>query len=198
MASEESPTPHGRGPRVSFQGEPGAFSELAIRNVWPSGAVAQACASFEEVVAVLLDGSVDFAIVPVENAIAGPVQRALVVLDANADRIRRVMESRVSVHLFLMAPTGATLDKLRVVRSHPVALAQCRIFLAQHPWLRAEAHDDTAGAARHVAQCGNLTMGAVASEAAASQYRLEILARNVEDVPANWTRFVVVERREVT
>jgi prephenate dehydratase len=143
----------------------------------------------------LLDRTVDFAIIPLENAIAGPVAVALEALDAIEDRIHRVMELRVSVHLCLMAPRGATLAGLRIARSHPVALAQCRIFLARHSWITPEGYYDTAGAARDVASQADLTIGAVASEAAAAQYQLEILARNVEDVSANWTRFVVVEPR---
>lgn len=184
-----------RGPRVAFQGEPGAFSELAIRRAWPTGASAHPCVTFDDAVGQVIDGSVEFAIIPVENAIVGPVVRALSVLEAQTDRIRQVMDVRVPVHLFLMAPAGATVDALRVVRSHPVALGQCRVFLAKHPWLSPEPHEDTAGAARDVALAADPAIGAVASEPAAARYQLSIIARNVEDVPANWTRFVVVEKR---
>jgi prephenate dehydratase len=182
-------------PRVAFQGEPGAFSEIAIQKAWPGGAHAHPCTTFDEALARLLDRTVDFAIIPLENAIAGPVKVALTALEANEAQIRRVMELRVSVHLCLMAPQGATLAGLRIARSHPVALAQCRIFLARHSWITPEGHYDTAGAARDVARENDVTIGAVASEAAASQYQLTIIARNVEDVSANWTRFAVVELR---
>ena len=182
-------------PRVSFQGEAGAFSELAVRRAWPHGATAHPCETFDEVLDLLIQGAVDFAMVPVENAIAGPVIKALSALDARSDSVRQVMDLRVPVHLFLLGVPGATLEGLRTVRSHPVALAQCRFFMAQHPWLTPEGYYDTAGAARDVAAAQDVTIGAVASEAAASKYQLSVLARNVEDVSANWTRFVVVERR---
>jgi prephenate dehydratase len=127
-------------PTVSFQGEPGAFSELAIRRAWPHGATPYPCETFDHALDSLLDGTVDFAMIPVENAIVGPVLSALASLDVRNEKVRQVMELRVPVHLYLMALPGATLDALRAVRSHPVALAQCRYYLAQHPWLVPEPH----------------------------------------------------------
>jgi prephenate dehydratase len=76
-----------------------------------------------------------------------------------------------------------------------VALAQCRIFFARHSWLVPSPHADTAGAAREVADAVDRSRGAVASEMAAERYGLEIVARHIEDVPLNWTRFVVVSPR---
>jgi prephenate dehydratase len=184
-----------RDPRVAFQGELGAFSELAIRQAWPAGAVPQACRTFGDAIASVELGDAEFAVIPVENAVVGPVHDATAALDASAARVRQVMDFRVPIHLCVMAPRDVELGELRVVRSHPMALAQCRIFLARHPWLSAEPHDDTAGAALYVADINDATLGAVASEAAAAQYGLAILARNIEDVRGNWTRFVVVERR---
>jgi prephenate dehydratase len=181
-------------PTVSFQGEPGAFSELAIRRAWPHGATPYPCETFDLALDRVIDRTVEFAMIPVENAIVGRVLTALSALDARAGKVREVMDLRVPVHLYLMALPGATLASLRAVRSHPVALAQCRYYLAQHPWLVPEPHFDTAGAARDVSRGNDLAVGAVASEAAATRYQLHILARNVEDVSANWTRFVIMER----
>lgn len=182
-------------PRVAFQGELGAFSEMAIRQQWPAGAEAVPCLSFPMAVQHVLDGSAGFAVIPVENAIVGPVKVALEALAAAGDALVVRAETRVPVHLNLMAPAGATLAGLRDVYSHPVALAQCRIFFARHGWLGSTPHADTAGAARDVAQAGVLTRAAVASEMAAERYGLEIIASRIEDVPANWTRFVVVSLR---
>ena len=183
-------------PRVAFQGELGAFSEMAIRQQWPSGAVAVPCLTFPEAVAQVMDGRAHFGIIPVENAIVGPVKVAMDALAAAGDVLVVRAETRVPVHLCLMAPAGATLAELREIHSHPVALAQCRIFFARHGWLQSAPHADTAGAARDVAQRGDRTQGAVASEMAAERYGLEVIARRIEDVAANWTRFVVVSRAE--
>jgi prephenate dehydratase len=182
-------------PRVAFQGELGAFSEMAIRQQWPTGATPVPCLTFPDVLAQLTRGHAEFAVVPVENAIVGPVTVALTALDAVADRVEVRGETRVPVHLCLMAPAGATLAGLRDIHSHPVALAQCRIFFARHSWLASRPHADTAGAAREVAMAGDLSQGAVASAMAAERYGLEIIARHIEDVPLNWTRFVVVSPR---
>jgi prephenate dehydratase len=181
-------------PRVAFQGEPGAFSELAVRTQWPDGAVPIPCPSFPDAIAHVLGGFTDFAVIPVENAIIGPVRMALDALDAAGDAVRVRAEVRIPVHLCLMALPGARLEQLQRVLSHPAALAQCRIFLARHDWLEPVQHADTAGAARDVSAARALTDAAVASDVAAGRYGLEILARGIEDLPANWTRFVVIGR----
>jgi prephenate dehydratase len=183
-------------PRVAFQGEFGAFSEMALHQQWPNGVEPIPSATFPEALARVLAGDVHYAIVPVENAIVGRVKVALDALEAVGDAVEVRAETRVPVHLCLLAPRGATLAELRDVHSHPVALAQCRIFFARHSWLVSTPHADTAGAARDVAAAGERTRGAVASAMAAERYGLEIIARHIEDVSANWTRFVVVSKRD--
>lgn len=183
-----------RAPRVAFQGEIGAFSEIAIRQQWPLGAEPVACDSFPTVLQRLIDGETDFAVIPVENAIIGPVRVALEALDAVGPRVTQRAALKVPVHLCLLAQPGISIEMLSTVHSHPAALAQCRRFLARHDWLRPVPHADTAGAARDVASGSDRTRGAVASEAAAEHHGLVILARFIEDMPANWTRFIVVSR----
>jgi prephenate dehydratase len=187
---------HATLPRVAFQGEAGAFSEMAIRQHWPDGADAMACLTFTEAVQRVCEQVVDFAVIPVENAIAGLVQPAHDAMREAGDRLQSCGEVRVPIHLCLMAPHGASLAGLREVRSHAVALAQCRLFFARHEWLVSVPHADTAGAARDVATWGDLTRGAVASESAAARYGLEIIAHHIQDIPHNWTRFVVLQRRD--
>lgn len=184
--------PNPDAPRVAFQGELGAFSELAIRQHWPDGATAIPCRTFADAIEHVIGHNADFAVLPLENAIAGIVHSAHSALEAVGDRVAQRSELRVPIHLCLMAPPGASLAELRAVRSHPVALAQCRIFFARHGWLEPVPHEDTAGAARDVGARGDLAEGAIAGAAAAVRYGLEIIARHVEDVPANWTRFVVI------
>ncbi|MEO7520435.1 MAG: prephenate dehydratase domain-containing protein [Gemmatimonas sp.] len=182
-------------PRVGFQGTFGAFSEQAIRQRWPDGADARPHHTFSDVVTSVVERHVDFAVIPVENAIAGPVANALDALNAVGDGIVRESELQINVKLCLLAPAGATLGGLRTVHSHPMALAQCRIFFVQHPWLTPVVHEDTAGAAEDVAAWNDVTIAAIASEAAGVRHGLETIARHIEDDPANWTRFVVVTAR---
>ncbi|HYW31118.1 MAG TPA: prephenate dehydratase domain-containing protein, partial [Gemmatimonas sp.] len=113
-------------------------------------------------------------------------------LDAAGSALVHRSDVRVIVRLCLLAPRGATLAGIRQVFSHPMALAQCRFFFARHQWLTPVPHEDTAGAAEEVGRSGDVTRAAVASDAAAGRYNLDIIARDVEDVPANWTRFLIV------
>ena len=182
-------------PRVAFQGILGAFSELAIHQHWPNGAAPVPNDSFNDALRCAVTGRAQFAVIPVENAIAGAVHDAVAALDDMRDQLQQHAEIQVLVQLCLMALPGVPLAELRTVRTHPMALGQCRIFCAQHPWFQAVPHDDTAGAAREVASRGDRTLGAIASEAAARHYGLEILAHSIQDMPANWTRFVVVSKR---
>jgi prephenate dehydratase len=181
-------------PKVAYQGVPGAFSETAIRQYWPHGADSIAANTFADALQHVLAGRAEFAAIPVENVIAGPVHAAVAALEA-LPHLHYHGDVRVDVRLCLMAKPGATLQTLRTVRSHPMALAQSGLFFAQHPWLTAEEHADTAGAASDVARQESLTVAAIASEAAATRYALNILARSVEDMPGNWTRFVIVSAR---
>ncbi|MEP6832513.1 MAG: prephenate dehydratase domain-containing protein [Gemmatimonas sp.] len=180
-------------PRVSFQGAPGAFSELAIRGIWPNGAVPVPQPTFEDAVQCALSGNADFAVIPVENVIAGPVKPALDVLERSRHRFTQCGEFRLNVQMCFMALAGAQIADLRVVLSHPMALAQCNHFFATHHWLTPVVHNDTASAAAEVARGELLNAAALASETAAEQYGLEILARDVQDIRDNWTRFVVVK-----
>jgi len=182
-------------PRVGFQGTYGAFSEQAIRQAWPDGADARPHRTFSDVIASVLARDVDFAVIPVENAIAGRVATAVDALDAAGDALVRRSDLRINVKLCLMGPVGAKLEDIRTVHSHPMALAQCRIFFARHAWLVPVPHEDTAGAAQDVAAWNDLTIAAIASDAAAVRHGLEVVVRHVEDVPANWTRFLVVSAR---
>ena len=185
-----SPAPGG--PRVAFQGEPGAFSELAIAAQWPDGADPLPCPSFDGALTALVAGQADFAVIPVENAIAGAVTVALEALARRAGSLRQVAERRIPIHLALLAVPGARFEQLTHVHSHPVALAQCRIFLARHPQLTAAPEADTAGAARRVAERGDPAHAAIAGSTAGRRYGLAELRPHVEDVPANWTRFQVM------
>jgi prephenate dehydratase len=197
MTASTTPAARKEGvPRVAFQGAFGAFSEMAIRQRWPDGADPRPYSTFQDAVDSVLSRETDFAVLPVENAIAGRVQAAHDALDAAGDALVRQSDLRVDVRLCLLAPQGATLEGVRVVHSHPMALAQCRIFFARHDWLTPAPHEDTAGAASDVAAWNDVTIGAIASQAAAVRYGLDVVARNIEDMPANWTRFLVVSARE--
>jgi prephenate dehydratase len=175
---------------VAFQGEPGAFSEEAVQCVL-DGADLHPCATFEDVFEAVEGGTVDRAVVPIENAVFGSVR-------VNYDHLRThavtiIGELQLRIHHCLMAPEGTSIDDLKVVRSHQQALGQCREWLRAHvPQATPEATPDTAGAARAVADVGDPTMAAVASRRAAERYGLHVLADGLQDDAQNFTRFLVL------
>lgn len=184
---------HGRtSPRVAYQGERGAFSELAILRLCGENVHPIACQEFGDVTHVVRTGAADFGVLPVHNTIAGPVQASV---DAIAQAgLHVVLASEMPIRLCLLALPGATLETLLTVESHPVALRQCGRFLAEHPQLEARAAYDTAGAARLIAGSGDRTRAAVASARAGVVHGLAVLRDGIEDRGNSVTRFAVVAR----
>lgn len=183
-------------PRVAFQGALGAFSELAIRQYWPEGATPVPQPTFDTAVRAALDGNAEFAIIPVENVIAGPVKPALETLYREQMHFTLLGETRLSVQMCLLALPGTGLRDIRTVISHHMALAQCGRFFAEHGWIQPVVHGDTATAAADIASGRIQNAASLASEAAAERYGLAILARGVQDSPENWTRFVILRANE--
>lgn len=179
--------------RVAFQGELGAFSEQAVLQLWPSGAEPVPMREFIDVARAVESGEVELGLLPIENTLAGSVIGSYDALFA-CEALHAVAETVVAIHHCVLALPGATLESLRTLSSHPVALAQCERFLRAHAHLTARATYDTAGAAREVVATGDPTAGAIAGRPAAGRYGLEILAADVEDRPDNQTRFLAVAR----
>ena len=177
-------------PIVAYQGVAGAFSELAIRAIWGDAAVPLPCAAFGDVTTAVLEGRAQIGILPVSNTIAGPVVPSVEAIAASGLHV--VGEHDLRIELCLLALRGATGESLRTVESHPVALRQCRQFLAEHPALEVREAFDTAGAARDVAAAGDATRAAIASASAARAYGLAILQHSIQDALDNTTRFALV------
>lgn len=177
---------------VAYQGEAGAFGDEATHALVP-GAATIGCATFDAAIDALHDGRADAALLPVENSISGPVPRAYELLwndprlTITAERVHRVVQHAIGL-------PGAGLSLLREIRSHPVALEQCRRFLGAHPAIAVTVASDTAGAVREIVEQGDAYVGAIASALAAERYGAKILAAAIQDVPDNFTRFFLVER----
>jgi prephenate dehydratase len=176
-------------PLVAFQGIPGANSEIAIRQHFGQTVDTTPCADLGQLFEELQNDKVTYALLPVENALAGAVNGAYELLMDYDLRIQA--EVILHVHHALVALPGTRLADLKYVRSHPQALAQCERFLKRHrlqpvPWY------DTAGAALDLSRdCADQT-AAISSLLAAELYHLEPLAKEIEDVPFNFTRFFVL------
>jgi len=171
---------------VGYQGEPGAYSEDASRLLFP-GQPPAPLRTLRAVFAAVGSGELGHGIVPLENSRAGSVTETYDLLAAGDVFV--VGETVLRIDHALVAPTGTTLDDVSVVRSHPQALAQCQEFLASLDVEVIPVHD-TAGAARQLSENpGRGEAAAVASVRAATLYGLDVLARGIQDVEFNVTRF---------
>ena len=175
---------------IAFQGAQGAYSDLACRRVFPKMATLP-CAAFEDAFAAVHDGAAALAMLPIENSVAGRVADIHHLMPDSGLHIIGEHFERVEHHL--LALPGASLDKIRAVRSHVHALSQCRDFLRKHgltPVVRA----DTAGSAAEIKELGDPSIAAIASELAGQIYGLVSLAENIEDAEHNTTRFLIMSR----
>lgn len=180
-------------PIVAFQGEPGAYSEQAIRTTFGADAATLPCRSFPDIFAAIHENRATYGMLPVENSLAGTVLPAY---DLLIDQDLRVQaETIMRIEHCLMAPAGTTIQEIKRVRSHYQALAQCEQNL-KRMGLDAIEHYDTAGAARDLANHPEPETAVLASELAAQTYNLEILMRNFEDLEVNFTRFFILGRMD--
>lgn len=178
-------------PVVAFQGEPGAYSEQAVRQHFGGDAQSLPCRSFGGIFEAIQDGRASHGMLPVENSLAGTVSPAYDLLMDHDLQVQA--EAIVKVEHCLMAPVGTELSQITRVKSHYQALAQCEHSL-RRMGLEPVEYYDTAGAARDLAQDRETGTAVVASELAAATYGLHILVRNLEDLDFNYTRFFVLGR----
>jgi len=176
---------------VAFQGERGAFSEEAARKLLGDSIEAVACRTFEDAFAAVVDGRVRGALIPIENSLAGSVVRNYELLAEDNLVIRGEVFLRISHNL--IAPPGVRISDVRHVYSHPVALAQCQRFIAEHDFEAVAAYD-TAGAVKDVVSKGAGDAAAIAGRMAAEIYRGEIIAEEIEDHRENYTRFLLLAK----
>lgn len=175
--------------RIAFQGVRGAFSEAAIYQHYGEKADTIGYANFEEVFDAVVEGRVDAAMIPVENSIAGSVSR-------NYDSffsmpVTAIAEVYAPIRHCLLAKRGVSLEYITKVLSHPMALKQCESFLKNHN-LKSLPEYDTAGAAKLVAESSDNTLAAIASKLAGEIYDLDFLAKDIQTMSSNMTRFLVI------
>jgi prephenate dehydratase len=175
---------------IAFQGQPGAYSDLACRRVFPAMTTLP-CAGFEDAFAAMRDGRAALGMIPIENSVAGRVADIHHLMPESGLFIIGEHFERVNHHL--LGLPGAKLDTVRTVRSHVHALSQCRNFIRAHR-LTAVVAADTAGSAAEIKERGDTSIAAIASELAGQIYGLVSLAENIEDAEHNTTRFLIMSR----
>jgi len=176
--------------KIVFQGERGANSHLASREVYPDYE-AVPCATFEDAFAAISSGEADLGMIPVENSVAGRVADIHHLMPHSGLHI--VAEHFMPVRHQLVAPKGAVLADIKTVESHVHALGQCRKVIRKLG-IKPVVAADTAGSAREVAEANDKTRAAIATRLAADIYGLDILAPDIEDEAHNTTRFIVLSR----
>ena len=179
---------------VAFQGEHGAYGDVASRLLVPGGAYIP-CLEFIDVFRGVEEGYLDLGVVPVENSLEGAVTQVndlLTTTDLNV-----IGEVKVDVSHCLLATEATDYREIRVVYSHPQALAQCRDFLMRNK-LEPRPYYDTAGAAKMLARENPKAAAAIASSLCAELYSLDIIKEGIEDGPANSTRFLLLSREPYT
>ena len=206
-------------PRVAYQGEPGAYGEVAIAREWAGSATAVGAATFADTFALLGRGEADYAAIPVWNSTIGDIDDTTLLLGHHQPRVEVVGELTIPIEHCILALPGVSLATVRYVGSHSTALAQCKQLFANRRLQPCVAHD-TAGAARELATLGGRRSAATAVRAAtppwfepyrptdphalaviagagvARRYRLAVVAESVQDNPTNATRFVIIKPQD--
>ncbi|WP_446040987.1 prephenate dehydratase [Streptomyces sp. SID1121] len=175
---------------IAYQGEPGSNSATAVAHLYP-GSQGLPCTGFDQALDAVLLGSADLAVIPVDNSAAGRVADVHHLLPDSGLSI--IGEYFLDIRFDLMGVPDGSLEQVETVRSHVHALSQCRKVLREGGW-RTLVSDDTAGAAREVAESRDPRQAALAPPAAAELHGLRVLRSGVEDDPDNTTRFVVLSR----
>lgn len=186
-----------KGVSITFQGEHGAYSEIAARKFFGEHAATVPCPSLDDVFKAVVRKKASQGIVPLENSVAGTIHRSYDLLARHALVIDGEISLKIS-HNLLAVPSRLKgmmrLKQIRRVYSHPQALDQCETFLRCHPWMEVVSYYDTAGAAREVAKRKRLDEAAIASGLAAFMYGLSIVVDHIELERENYTRFGVIIR----
>lgn len=188
----ESTTP-AAGSRIAFQGEFGAYSHQACREVYPEMEPLP-CQTFEDAVTAVKTGAAALAMLPVENSLYGRVADIHRLLPESGLYI--IAEHFVPVRIELLGVPGAALEDVKEAQSHTVLLGQCRRFMKTRA-IKPVTGADTAGSAMAVAAAGDKTRAALASKLAGEIYGLVSLASDIQDAAHNTTRFLVMSPRRI-
>jgi prephenate dehydratase len=177
--------------KITIQGEPGCFHEVAARQYFNYDEIEIVpCSTFDLTINRMKAGEADFAVMAIENARSGSILHNYTLIRESGMKI--LGEHNLRIIQNLMALPGQTIDDIREIRTHPIAIAQCMNFLNQHPGITLIESDDTAGSARFISENRLMGAAAIASAHAAELYGHTILAPGIETYKQNYTRFLVI------
>lgn len=177
--------------RIAIQGYSGCFHEEAARLFYLKDIETVECATFNDLYSRLNADEADAAIMAIENTVSGGLLPNFDLLRKNDRKIKGEVFIRIKQNL--MALPGQSIEDIKEVRSHYMAINQTRAFFSNYPHIRLSESEDTAKSAADIAKAGELGVGAVASELAAKLYGLEIIAPSIEVHKENFTRFLILD-----
>lgn len=177
---------------VAIQGVKGSFHHIVSQNYFEDSVDVVECLSFDRTVSSLLEGQTDAAIMAIENSIAGSIIPNYALIDTH--QLHVVGEHYLDIQHHLMALPGQNMEAIKEVYSHPMALLQCKTFFKQWPHIKLIEDKDTAEVAQRISTHNLKGVAAIASDLAAGIFNLEILARSIQTIAHNETRFVIVKR----
>jgi prephenate dehydratase len=176
---------------IAFQGAKGAYSDMACRDLFEDKETLP-CNTFDAAFEAVKKQQADFAVIPIDNTLAGRVADVHHLLPKSGLHI--IGEHFLPIRHCLLGIQGSNVTDLVKVHSHVHAIPQCRAFFHENPQIEGLVHADTAGAARDISQLQDKAQGAIASELAAQIYDLNILQRDLQDDHSNTTRFIILSR----
>ena len=181
--------------KVAIQGIEGSFHHIVSQTYFEEPVVVQPYLSFSEVVESLLSKTSDVAVMALENSIAGSIIPNYAHI--NDQDLHITGEYFLEIQHNLMALSGQSIQEIKEVFSHPMALLQCKEFFKQYPHIKLIEDTDTAEVAKRISENQLLGVAAIASVQAAQLFGLEILAKSIQTIKHNETRFVIVERNQI-
>lgn len=180
--------------KIAIQGIRGSFHHIVAQNYFGKDITLVECLSFSEIPDLIISGEVDYGIMAIENSIAGAILSNYSLIDEN--NLAIAGEYYLNIQHNLMSLASQDLSEISEVRSHPMALLQCRKFFKNHPHIKLVEDVDTADVAKRIEEKSIKGVGAIASELAAEEYNLEIIESSIQTVKENQTRFVILEGKE--
>ncbi|UUC46825.1 prephenate dehydratase [Flavobacterium cerinum] len=177
--------------KIAIQGIKGSFHHQVAKEYFNESKSLIECMSFDELVKNVLEDDRNLGIMALENSIAGSIIPNYALIDYN--KLHIIGEHYLDIRMNLMALPGQTIEDIREVHSHPIALLQCKKFFSRYPHIRLVEDADTAETARRIKEKQLTGIGAVAGMVASEMYELPIIADNIHTVKSNKTRFVIVK-----